>query len=138
MGFEIDLRCFEETESLGLRRNAIRALFPVEEAGSRPDYWSLRYDGEHNCEIGVNPLPTDATKLVGLYVDRPSRDVRLWDSLLRHSEYGWCPIVFSGERRSLLRSGAPLLVCPRKWWNLWVRPSRLTPAKRSGRSSTNH
>jgi hypothetical protein len=81
MGFEIYLQCFGETEGLGLSRDAIRALFPVDEASSEQDYWRLRYDGRDSCDIGVNPFVTDATKLTGLYVDRPCRDIRLWDSL---------------------------------------------------------
>ena len=58
MSFEIYLQCFGETEKLGLPRDAIRALFPVDEAGSERDYWKLRYDSREGCDIGVNPLET--------------------------------------------------------------------------------
>jgi hypothetical protein len=94
MGFEIYLQCFGETEGLGLSRDAIRALFPVDEASSEPDYWRLRYDGHDSCDIGVNPFMTDATKLTGLYVDRPCRDIRLWDSLFAILNMGGVVLFF--------------------------------------------
>ena len=81
MGFELYLQGFGKTEGLGLSRKAIRGLFPVDEASSEPDYWRLRYDGLNSCDIGVNPLGTDATKLASLYVDRLGRDLRQWDPL---------------------------------------------------------
>jgi hypothetical protein len=69
MSFEIYLQCFGETENLGLRRDVVRALFPVDEAGSELDYWKLRYDSRAVCDIGVNPFATDATKLAGFYLE---------------------------------------------------------------------
>ena len=81
MSFEIYMQCFGETEKLGLPRDSIRALFPVDEDRSEPDYWKLRYDSGEECEVGVNPFETDAAKVSGFYVHRPCRDVRLWDSL---------------------------------------------------------
>jgi hypothetical protein len=56
MGFELYLQGFGKTEGLGLSREAIRGLFPVDEASSEPDYWRLRYDGLNSCDIGVNPF----------------------------------------------------------------------------------
>jgi hypothetical protein len=96
MGFEVYLQCFGETETLGLPRAAIRALFPVDEARSEPDYWKLSYDSQYKCDIGVNPLPTDSTKLAGLYVDRPCRDIRLWDSLFTILKMGSVVLFFPG------------------------------------------
>jgi hypothetical protein len=96
VGFEIYLQCFGETESLGLSREAIRGLFPVDETNSEQDYWRLRYDGQNSCDIGVNPLSTDAAKLEGLYVDRPCRDLRLWDSLFAILNMGGVVLFFSG------------------------------------------
>jgi hypothetical protein len=96
MGFELYLQCFGETESLGLPRDSVRALFPVDKASSEPDFWRLRYDGHNSCDIGVNPLATDATKLAGLYVDRPCRDIRLWDSLFAILNMGSIVLFFPG------------------------------------------
>jgi hypothetical protein len=96
MGFKIYLQCFGETESLGLPRDEIRALFPVDEASSEPNYWRLRYDGQNSCDIGVNPFPTDAMKLAGFCVDRPCRDLRLWDSLFAILNMGGVVLFFSG------------------------------------------
>ena len=118
MSFEIYLQCFGETESLGISRDAIRALFPVDEARSEPDYWRLRYDGMNSCDIGVNPLPTDATKLAGLYVDRPCGDLRLWDSLFAILNMGGVVLFFpegpliiaEGRSSAGLSLGAPVQV----------------------------
>jgi hypothetical protein len=96
MSFEIYLQCFGETENLGLRRDVVRALFPVDEAGSELDYWKLRYDSRAVCDIGVNPFATDATKLAGFYLDRPCRDVRLWDSLFTILKMGSVVLFFPG------------------------------------------
>jgi hypothetical protein len=96
MGFEIYLQCFGETESIGLPRDAIRALFPVDEDSSEPDYWRLRYDGLKSCDVGVNPLPTDPTKLAGLYVDRPCRDIRLWNALFAILNMSGVVLFFPG------------------------------------------
>lgn len=96
MSFEIYLQCFGEAEGLGLSKDAIRALFPVDETSSEPNYWRLRYDGLNSCDIGVNPLPTDATKLAGLFVDRPCRDLRLWDALFAVLKMGDVVLFFPG------------------------------------------
>jgi hypothetical protein len=96
MSFEVYLQCFGETEGLGLSREVVRALFPVDEASSEPNYWRLRYDGQIRCDIGVSPFPTDATMLVGLYVERPCRDLRLWDSLFAVLNLGGVLLFFPG------------------------------------------
>jgi hypothetical protein len=94
MSFEVYLQSFGETERLGLPKDRIRALFPVEEASSEPDYWRLRYDSQNSCDIGVQPLPTDVTKLTGFYVERPCRDIRLWDSLFAVLNMGNAALFF--------------------------------------------
>jgi len=96
MSFEIYLQCFGETEKLALARDAVRALFPVDEASSEPDYWKLRYDSREGCDIGVNPFETNAAKLSGFYVHRPCRDVRLWDSLFTILNMGSVLLFFPG------------------------------------------
>ena len=94
MSFELYLQCFGETERLGLPRDSIRALFPVDEASSEPDYWRLRYDSQNSCDIGVHSLPTDVTKLADFYVERPCRDIRLWDSLFTVLNMGSVVLFF--------------------------------------------
>jgi len=94
MSFELYLQCFGETERLGLSRDSIRALFPVDEASSEPDYWRLRYDSQNSCDIGVHSLPTDVTKLADFYVERPCRDIRLWDSLFTVLNMGSVVLFF--------------------------------------------
>jgi len=94
MSFELYLQCFGETERLGLSKDSIRALFPVDEASSEPDYWRLRYDSQNGCDIGVHPLPADVTRLADFYVERPCRDIRLWDSLFTVLNMGSVVLFF--------------------------------------------
>ena len=96
MSFELYLQCFGETERLGLPRDSIRALFPVDEASSEPDYWRLRYDGQNSCDIGVHTLATDGSKLADFYVERPCGDIRLWDSLFTVLNMGSVVLFFPG------------------------------------------
>jgi hypothetical protein len=94
MSFELYLQCFGETERLGLPSESIRALFPVDEASSEPDYWRLRYDSQNSCDIGVHTLATDVTKVADFYVERPCRDIRLWDSLFTVLNMGSVVLFF--------------------------------------------
>ena len=96
MSFEIYVQCFGETEKLGLSRDAVRDLFPVDEASSEPDYWKLRYDSREECDIGVNPFEANAAKLSGFNVHRPCRELRLWDSLFTVLNMGSVVIFFPG------------------------------------------
>ncbi|MBX6316623.1 MAG: hypothetical protein IRY99_27470 [Isosphaeraceae bacterium] len=59
MSFEVYLQCFEAGEPAGVPRATIRALFPVINADSEPDYWRVRYDDLNSCDIAVTPLPSD-------------------------------------------------------------------------------
>jgi hypothetical protein len=96
MGFELYLQLFAETEELGLPRAEIRGFFPVDKTTSEADYWRLRYDDRNKCDIGVTPLPGDSTRLAGLYVDRPCRDIRLWNSLFALLKMGSVVLFFPG------------------------------------------
>ena len=91
-------RASEKQRALAFREKRFEDFFPVDEASSEPDYWRLRYDGLNSCDIGVNPLGTDATKLAGLYVDRPCRDLRLWDVLFAILNMGGVVLFFPGGR----------------------------------------
>jgi hypothetical protein len=53
MGFELYLQCFASGRPAGIPRAAVRALFPVVEEESEPDYWRVRYDLTNTCTISV-------------------------------------------------------------------------------------
>jgi hypothetical protein len=53
VSFEVFVQCFEGGEPAGVSRIAIRSLFPVVEAESEPDYWSVRYDDFNSCKVSV-------------------------------------------------------------------------------------
>jgi hypothetical protein len=82
MGFEVFMECFGETQHRGISRDAVRSLFPIVEAESKPDHWRVRYDVENYCLVCVTPLASDPQKLKSLYVDRPCGDLKLWGALL--------------------------------------------------------
>jgi hypothetical protein len=41
MSFEIYLQCFEQGKPAGVPLSSVRALFPVVEGESEPDYWKV-------------------------------------------------------------------------------------------------
>jgi hypothetical protein len=81
MGFDIYLQCFAG-EPPGISRAKVRALFPIVEQDSEPDYWSVRYDGANSCKIGITPSTVDKEIIASLSVNRPCGDVRFWESVL--------------------------------------------------------
>ncbi len=81
MSFDIYLQCIAG-EPPGISRAAVRALFPVVEESSEPDYWSVRYDRANSCTIRVTPAKSNRDLITSLGVNRPCGDVRFWESVL--------------------------------------------------------
>jgi hypothetical protein len=81
MGFDIYLQCFAG-EPPGISRAAVRALFPIIEQDSEPDYWRVHYDRSDWSTIGVTPSKVDRELITALSVNRPCGDVRFWESVL--------------------------------------------------------
>ena len=96
MGFEVFLESFGSTARLGIPRAAVRALFPIVEEESEPDYWRVRYDDRNSCHISVKPVTLDNEKLKSLCVERPCGDMRLWKSLLTVLRMGSIFIFWPG------------------------------------------
>jgi hypothetical protein len=96
MGFDVFLRCLDDDHSLGMPRAAVRALFPVIEAESEPNRWSVRYGSKNACDIYVTGYPSHDECLSFLSVDRPCRDVRLWESLFALLKMGRVVFYFPG------------------------------------------
>jgi hypothetical protein len=82
VGFEVFMECFGEMQHLGISRQAVRSLFSIVEAESKPDHWRVCYDAKDSCLVCVTPLASDPHRLKSLYVDRPCGDLRLWEALL--------------------------------------------------------
>lgn len=100
MGFDIYLQCFAG-EPPGVSRAAVRALFPIVERDSEPDYWSVRYDGVNSCKIEITPSKVDEELITALSVNRPCGDVRFWESVLA--------ILRSGPMMLYWPGGGPLV-----------------------------
>ena len=96
MGFEVFLQCFGASEQSGISRAAVRSLFPIVEAESKPDYWRVRFDDLNTCHISVKPLPSDRAMLKSLCVERPCGDLRFWQSLLAILRMGSVVIFWPG------------------------------------------
>lgn len=106
MSFEVYLQCYEFGEPAGLRRDAVRALFPVVESGSEADYWLVKYDDANTCRISVNAAHVDRDSLTALCVLRPCGAPRLWEALLATMHLGHVVLYFPGCRCPLVADEA--------------------------------
>lgn len=95
MGFEVYFCFLGETERVGIPRDAVCSLFPVEKE-SEPDFWHIRYDDKNSCDIGVTPRESERGMLQGMYVDRPCGDLRLWEGLLSVLRMGTVAMFWPG------------------------------------------
>jgi hypothetical protein len=96
VSFYVFLQCFDRGEPAGIPRSEVRSYFPIVEAESDSDLWSVRYDSQNHCEISVHPLESDPNLLASLSVSRPCGDVRLWDALLATMQLGNVMLYFTG------------------------------------------
>lgn len=97
MSFEVFLQRFEPGEPAGVPRAEIRQLFPVIDAESEPDYWSVRYDDLNSCHLSITPLPSDPARTDCLCVYRPCGDIRLWNALFTVMRLGSMVLYFPGN-----------------------------------------
>jgi hypothetical protein len=81
MSFDVYLQ-WVGGEPLGIPRAAVRALFPIVEENSEPDYWSVWYNRKDWCKISVTAAKSDRELITSLSVNRPCGDVRFWESIL--------------------------------------------------------
>jgi hypothetical protein len=81
MSFDIFLQCVGG-DPPGIPRAAIRALFPIIEEGSEPDYWTVHYDHANSCKIQVTAAHSNRELITSLAVNRPCGDVRFWEAVL--------------------------------------------------------
>jgi hypothetical protein len=102
MSFEVYLQCYDCGKPAGIPRAAVRSLFPVVEAESEPNHWSVRYDELNSCHIDVTPLAADAGAIESLCVFRPCGDPRLWDGLLAVMRLGSVVLYFPGSAPPLV------------------------------------
>jgi hypothetical protein len=105
MSFEVFVQCFDRGEPAGLPWASIRRLFPVVDAESEPDNWSVRYDALNRCSICVSPLESDTALVESLCVFRPCGDLRLWEALLAVMRLGAVVLYFPGNAPPLIASG---------------------------------
>jgi len=102
MSFEVFLQCFDRGEPAGIDREAIRALFPVDNERSDGTLWSVWYDQQNGCDIFVEPLESDPSLVTALTVSRPCEDRRLWEALLAVMRMGAVTLYFPGEAPPLV------------------------------------
>ena len=96
MSFDLFIQCFGETELSGLSRDAVRALFPIDESSSQKDYWKVKYDDRNQADIDVTPLQADDRRLLHLCVNRPCAEQKLWDALFSILTMGEVVVFFPG------------------------------------------
>jgi len=96
IGFEDFLQCLKESEQTGISRAAVRSLFPIVEEDSEPDYCRVRYDDKNSCHIGGTAVASNKEMLKSLFVERPHRDLRLWEGLIPVLRMGSVVIFWPG------------------------------------------
>jgi hypothetical protein len=104
MSFDIYLNCFDHGKPAGVPVLSVRALFPVVDNESDPDYWKVRYGESVWCKIRVALLPTDVTLVTHLGVCRPLRDMRFWEAILAVMRLGAVALYFPGDAPPLVAS----------------------------------
>jgi hypothetical protein len=106
MGFEVYLDCFENGLPSAMSKSFIRTLFPIVDEESRPDFWSVKYDSENTCKIGVLTAPGSPEMVSGIYVERPCGDLLLWEGLFQLMRSGNVVLYFPGCTRPLIANPA--------------------------------
>ncbi|HKN18077.1 MAG TPA: hypothetical protein VJX47_14095 [Candidatus Sulfotelmatobacter sp.] len=106
MGFEVYLDCFENGKPSSIRKSFVRTLFPIVDEESKPDFWSVKYDAENRCKIGVRPAGAGTELVSGIYVERPCGDLLLWEGLFRLMQSGNIVLYFPGCPRPLIANPA--------------------------------
>jgi hypothetical protein len=104
MSFEVYLQCFEQGQPAGISLSSVRALFPIVEAESEPDYWKVWYGESDWCNINVTFLSTDPTFVENMCVYRPCGDKRFWEAILAVMRLGPVALFFPGDAPALLAS----------------------------------
>jgi hypothetical protein len=104
MSFEIYLQCFERWKPAGVPLSSVRALFPVVEGESEPDYWKVWYEEFDWCNISVTLLSTDPALVEHLCAFRPCGDMRFWEAILAVMRLGPVVLYFPGNAPPLVAS----------------------------------
>jgi|SRR5271168_1055804 len=97
MSFDLFFQPAVHGEPLDISRSELRALFPVFDADSKPDYWSIRYDSLNSCHIGVKSAPSSGDRLASFYVERPCGHARFWEALFLVLKKGRIVLYFPGS-----------------------------------------
>jgi hypothetical protein len=129
MGFELYLRCYAGGQPFGLPRADVRALFPIEEKESKRDSWSIRYDGQNACRIGITAADSDGEEITSLCVDRPCSDLRLYEALLSILRMGSVVLYFPGEAPPLVASDSAVVDLPQDAIESLGRPKTVQSAE---------
>ena len=102
MSFDVYLQSFHRGEFAGVPRQRLRDTFGTHLTETEPDHWQLRYDEANSCNIDLTPHDTDASMVLGIIVQRPCADQRLWDALASVLTLGNVVLYFPGGRAPLV------------------------------------
>jgi|SRR5271165_1301908 len=114
MGFEVYLQCYRDGKPAGIPRGPVRALFPIVEEESEPNYWSVHYGPADSCKIGVTPLASNHELIESLCVYRPCGDLRMWEALLSILKMGSVILYFPGGESLLMASESAAADLPKE------------------------
>jgi hypothetical protein len=94
MGFEAFVNCFKDGELDGMPRQKVRDAFGPFLTDMGAEKWRVYYDDANWSDVMIEPLAKKDDLLVGIVVDRPCADERLWDSLYQILKLGNIVIYF--------------------------------------------
>jgi hypothetical protein len=103
MSFEIYVQCFQNGKPAGIPRDFLRRVFAGYLYEQQENYWLVEYGPHDSCNLALSPLDNARDQIHYVTVERPCKDVRLWQSL----------VLLLGHKNTVLffpGSGGPLLL----------------------------
>lgn len=97
MSFELFVQFFVDGQPSSVRRDALRALFPVVDGESEPNHWEVRYDERNWCSIDVKAAPGKKGRIEAFAIVRPCTDSRLWRAIVDAMRMGNGVMLFPGN-----------------------------------------
>lgn len=81
MSFDVYLQDFRSGEPAGIPRDLVRQAFGTVLSEVGADHWTLSFGPTSSCDLYLSALGNDPRYVHNITVERPCRDLRLWDGL---------------------------------------------------------
>src|SRR5690349_15689250 len=98
MSFEVFAQCFTWGERDGIAVDDLKHAFGSPLTTGDENWWKVFYDERNYCDILVDFLGPDKSRVHLLSVQRPCSDRRLWESLLATLRLGNMVLYFPAAK----------------------------------------